>query len=169
MADYSFTTRWHVEAPIESVWEAIHAARDWPRWWTYVQRVTVLEEGAPDGVGQVQRQEWRTALPYSFVFDARVVTVERPHHLAAETVGELSGTGRWQLSEDGPVTVVRYDWNVRTTKGWMNALAPVARPIFAWNHRTVMDEGGAGLARWLGTRLASPSVHTVNTVAPATG
>lgn len=166
MADYAFTTYWHIEAPIEAVWEAIHATRDWPRWWPYVQQVTTLAEGEPGGVGTLQRQMWRTALPYSFVFDARTVTVERPRRLAAETVGELTGYGCWELTEDGPVTIVRYDWNVRTTKGWMNALAPVARPIFAWNHRRVMDAGGDGLARWLGTRLARPSVHTV---APATG
>ena len=32
-------------------------------------------------------------------------------------------------------------------------LAPLARPVFAWNHHGVMRAGGEGLARRLGVRL----------------
>ena len=35
----------------------------------------------------------------------------------------------------------------------MNLVAPVARPIFRWNHNAVMHQGGAGLADLLGARL----------------
>ncbi len=38
---------------------------------------------------------------------------------------------------------------MRTTKAWMNAIAPLARPVFAWNHHAVMKQGGVGLAREL--------------------
>jgi hypothetical protein len=48
---------------------------------------------------------------------------------------------------------VTYDWNVRTTKRWMNVLAPVARPAFEYNHNVVMRRGGEGLAQRLGCRL----------------
>ena len=51
------------------------------------------------------------------------------------------------------MTAVVYEWNVRTTKQWMNLLAPIARPVFAWNHDTVMGWGGEGLARRVGGRL----------------
>ena len=33
-----------------------------------------------------------------------------------------------------------------TTKAWMNLLAPVARPVFEWNHDWVMARGGEGIA-----------------------
>jgi hypothetical protein len=39
----------------------------------------------------------------------------------------------------------------------MNLLAPVARPIFAWNHHAVMRNGGVGLTRKLGARLVAQS------------
>ena len=48
---------------------------------------------------------------------------------------------------------VLYDWRVSTTKPWMNALGPVARPVFEYNHDVVMRWGGEGLARRLGCRL----------------
>jgi hypothetical protein len=44
------------------------------------------------------------------------------------------------------MTHVRYDWIVDTTKRWMILLAPVARPLFAWNHHAVMRRGQEGLA-----------------------
>ena len=47
-----------------------------------------------------------------------------------------------------------YEWNVATTRqSGVNLVAPVARPIFAWNHDWVMARGGEGLARRLGARL----------------
>lgn len=35
----------------------------------------------------------------------------------------------------------------------MNALTPIARPLFAWNHDRLMNAGGRGLAALLGVRL----------------
>ena len=46
-------------------------------------------------------------------------------------------------------------WNVRTTKPWMNLLAPLARPLFKWNHDVVMGWGAEGLARKLGVESLS--------------
>jgi hypothetical protein len=70
-----------------------------------------------------------------------------------EAAGELTGTGHWRLFEQDGVTAVTYDWRVRTTKAWMNALAPLARPVFEYNHNIVMGWGGQGLAQRLGCNL----------------
>ncbi len=51
------------------------------------------------------------------------------------------GTGRWKLTSADGGTLVRYDWDIRTTRRWMNLLAPVARPAFSWNHAELMREG----------------------------
>jgi hypothetical protein len=73
--------------------------------------------------------------------------------MEGDAVGELEGTGIWRLFEQNGVTAVVYDWDVATTKRWMQLLAPVARPVFEYNHDVVMRWGGEGLARRLGTRL----------------
>jgi hypothetical protein len=93
------------------------------------------------------------------VFDTRTVKIEPPHLLEAEATGELVGTGVWQLKEEAGAGAVhvQYDWRVRTTRPWMNLLAPVMRPAFAWNHSVVMRRGGQDLARYLGARLLSAS------------
>ncbi|MBC3227501.1 SRPBCC family protein [Serratia fonticola] len=47
----------------------------------------------------------------------------------------------------------RYTWHVRTTTLWMNCLAPLAAPLFRWNHDAVMRAGAKGLAQRLGTSV----------------
>ena len=79
--------------------------------------------------------------------------VEPPLLLEGIAIGELQGRGLWQLSTAGSETIVRYDWNVETTKRWMNFVSPIARPLFEWNHNVVMGWGAKGLAQRLGTSI----------------
>ena len=156
MSTYRFLTTWCLEAPRERVWEPIWDSEGWPGWWSGVVSVQKLADGDEDGVGQVGRYRWRSRLPYDLDFEMTTTRVARPHLIEGQAEGELAGTGRWRLfEEDGaaPVTAVVYEWNVSTTRPWMNLLAPVARPVFAWNHDWVMRSGGEGLARLLGCRL----------------
>jgi hypothetical protein len=156
MADYHFVSTWQFQAPIERVWEEIYHAERWPSWWKYVVGVHELEPGGPDGVGKRQRLLFRTRLPYTLGFDVLVTRVRPPSELEAEATGELEGTGRWVLTSADGGTLVRYYWDIRTTRWWMNLLAPVARPAFAWNHDELMREGGESLARCLGVDLVAP-------------
>jgi uncharacterized protein YndB with AHSA1/START domain len=153
MADYAFLTTWLLDAPRERVWEAIYDQERWPQWWRGVEEAEEVRPGEEDGVGTVARMVWKSLLPYRVEFEVTTTRVERPHLLEADAVGELTGVGRWRLYEQGGVTAVLYEWNVSTTKAWMNLLAPLARPAFEWNHDWVMAHGGTGIARLLGCRL----------------
>lgn len=141
MAEYHFVSTWQIQAPIERVWEEIYHAERWPAWWKYVTGVDELEPGAADGVGKRMRLLFRTRLPYTLGFDLQVTRVQPPSGLEARATGELDGTGRWTLTSADGGTLVRYDWDVRTTRRWMNLLAPAARPVFRWNHDELMREG----------------------------
>ena len=70
--------------------------------------------------------------------------------------GDLNGQGRWRLLEEAGVTAVLYEWNVSTAKPWMKAVAPLARPLFAWNHDAVMRQGAGGW-RSCSARRCSPA------------
>ena len=155
MADYSFVTLWRFRAPLDPVWQLIYRSEEWPTWWRGVERVELLEPGGDDGVGALHRYTWRSRLPYRLAFDMRLTRVEPLSLIEGEAVGELTGTGRWRFAHVWGVTRVRYDWNVRTTKPWMNLLAPVARPVFKWNHDVVMNWGAEGIARRLGVERLS--------------
>jgi uncharacterized protein YndB with AHSA1/START domain len=150
---YALVTHWNLDAPIARVWEALNDVAAWPRWWPYVLAVEERAPGDQVGVGAVRRYTWGSRLPYRLSFDMRVTVVDAPHVLEGQAEGELTGTGRWTLSEDGAMTRVRYDWEVTTSRAWMNALAPLLAPAFRWNHGQVMAAGARGLARYLGVQL----------------
>jgi uncharacterized protein YndB with AHSA1/START domain len=156
MPSYEFLTTWCLEAPRERVWDAIWESERWPEWWRGVVAARTVLAGDESGVGQVGRYTWRSRLPYDLEFEMATTRVAKPHLLEGEARGELAGIGRWRLFEqdgDVPVTAVIYEWNVSTTRPWMNLLAPLARPVFEWNHDWVMRNGGEGLATLLGCRL----------------
>ncbi|MGH3103917.1 MAG: SRPBCC family protein [Gaiellaceae bacterium] len=156
MAGYRFLTTWVVDAPREAVWDLVYHPEGWPEWWPGVVRVDKLDGGGEDGVGSAFRHHWRSVLPYTVVFETLTTRVELPHLIEADASGGLAGTGRWRFFA-GDVTAVTYEWDVRTTKAWMNALAPMGRPVFEWNHKSIMRRGGEGLARRLGARLLAQS------------
>jgi hypothetical protein len=141
---------------LAGVWDAIFDAEGWPEWWPGVESVERLVQGEDSGVGSGFRNRWRSVLPYMLEFDARTTRVERPRLIELEAIGELAGRGRWRIFP-GAVLAVTYEWEVQATRPWMNLLAPVGRPLFAWNHHTVMRRGGAGLARHVGGRLLAHS------------
>jgi uncharacterized protein YndB with AHSA1/START domain len=153
MAEYRFLTTWLLQAPREPIWDAIYESEKWPEWWHGVVEAEKLEEGDESGVGQYGRYVWKSKLPYRLEFFVRTTKVEKPHLLEGNAEGELAGVGRWRLFEQGGVTAALYEWNVRTTRPWMNLLSPVARPIFAVNHDYVMRNGAHGLAKLLGVPL----------------
>jgi uncharacterized protein YndB with AHSA1/START domain len=155
MTHYEFLTRWQLDAPLDEVFELLRDSGRYPDWWKGVKRVELLRTGSEDGIGDVSRFTWRSVLPYSLSFDLSVTRVARPFVIEGQATGELEGTGIWTLStaDHGGGTEVVYDWRVRTTKAWMNAFGPLARPAFAWNHDVVMRQGAKGLAAALGARL----------------
>ncbi|CDY74358.1 hypothetical protein BGLT_00645 [Caballeronia glathei] len=153
MREYRFSTVWCIEAPVHDVWDAIHDSARWPEWWKSVERVVELDSGDGDGLGAVVRYIWKGVLPYRVVLDMRITRIEPLKTLEGVASGMVEGIGRWHFSALGGATEVRYDWHVRTTRPWMNLLAPVARPVFRWNHDSVMRAGGLGLARLLNARL----------------
>lgn len=147
MAQYSFTTIWRVHTPIEKTWDAILRSDQYPTWWKSVVKVVLLKPGDANGIGAVVRTTWKTHLPYGFSFDTRVVRIEPLQTIELEAFGDLQGTGLWTLTRAGDETIVQYDWQVKTTKAWMNLIAPIAKPFFSWNHAAVMQDGADGLAR----------------------
>lgn len=151
---YEFVTIWRFDAPLEKVWAEIKDSGSWSSWWKGVLSVVQIAEGNEEGIGSIHRSRWKSALPYTLEFDSEVVRLENLKLIEARAFGELEGIGLWSFSgESGRETVVRYDWKVKTTKSWMNYLAPVAKPIFRWNHDVVMKWGGEGLAKKLGCKL----------------
>jgi Polyketide cyclase / dehydrase and lipid transport len=154
MAEYAFLTTWLLESPRQPVWDAIYDQERWPKWWRGVEEAEKLRDGDGGGdLGSVSRMVWKSLLPYRVEFEVTTTRIEPLHLLEGHAVGELDGIGRWRFYEQDGITAVLYEWNVSTTKPWMNRLAPLLRPAFEWNHDWVMARGGEGISALLGCRL----------------
>jgi uncharacterized protein YndB with AHSA1/START domain len=152
-AQYRFLTTWLVATPCEPCWNVIEDPVAWPEWWRGVERVEERDAGDGARIGSRYLVQWRSRIPYSLTFEFTVERVEPPALLAGVAHGQLDGHGCWRLFERDGVTAVVYEWDVETTKPWMNLVGPIARPVFEYNHDVVMRWGGEGLARRLGVRL----------------
>jgi hypothetical protein len=93
-------------------------------------------------------------LPYRVVFEVRATRIEKLVAIEGTAEGDLAGIGRWKFSRQGKLSVVQYEWHVRSKRWWMNLAAPVARSIFIRNHAQIMEQGGKALARLLKAPLA---------------
>jgi uncharacterized protein YndB with AHSA1/START domain len=153
MAQYRLVTFWRIEAPLHQVYDAVSESLHWPHWWEGAEHVEQLDEGKDGGIGSVRRYTWKSRLAYKISFDAHATRIEPLAALEANVKGDLEGTGTWRFSHDKGLTIVCYEWQVRTTKQWMNLLAPIARYLFEQNHHALMQNGAEGLARLLGARL----------------
>ncbi len=109
--------------------------------------------GDANGIGSIRRYSWQGDLPYPVVFEVRSTRIEALVAIEGCAQGDLEGTGRWLFSHNGEVSVVRYEWHVRSVRWWMNLFVPLARRIFIRNHARIMTQGGEGLARRLGAAL----------------
>jgi uncharacterized protein YndB with AHSA1/START domain len=148
-ADYHYVSSWQLCAPIDRVWAAISDLDQLPTWYPAVKEVQTLATGDDQGVGTRVRYVIKGRLPMRLTVQGTITRVDPPREAELRAEGDLAGTGRWLLDQQGDITTARYLWDVHTTKPWMNLVAPVARPLFTWNSRGVMLEAGEGLARFL--------------------
>lgn len=153
MAEYQFTPLCRIKAPLPTVWEVLYHPDIWPSWWKNLLQVVEIGKGDALGIGALHRYTWQGVLPYRITFDRYIVNIVPLQLLEGQASGEVEGVGQWRLSSDGVYTLARYTWQVRTTTLWMNCLAPLAAPLFRWNHDAVMRAGAKGLAKRLGTSV----------------
>jgi uncharacterized protein YndB with AHSA1/START domain len=150
MSAYRFLTTWLLDAPRVPVWDTIYDAERWPQWWRGVVRCDVVDE-------RLWRSAWRSVLPYTLEFEFEILHVDRPNVLEGRARGELEGSGVWRMYESTLGTASTWEWNVGTSKRWMNAFGPAARAAFACNHHRIMRWGAEGVARELGCALIAAS------------
>lgn len=153
MAEYRLLTIWRIEAPLDEVYAAIQNSLRWPDWWPGAQKVEQVAAGGADGIDNVRRYSWQGQLPYRLMVDVKTTRIEKLVAIEGTAQGDLEGIGRWHFSRQGAVSVVRHEWHVRSTRWWMNLIAPLARSMFIRNHALVMAQGGEGLARRLNSTL----------------
>jgi hypothetical protein len=156
---YSFVTKWQLKAPLQDVWDAIYDSMEWPQWWHGVQAVIEIEKNDARGINGVRNYTWKSVLPYKLTFNMRLTEKESLQRLKGIAFGELEGDGEWLFTEKNGIIYIQYNWNVVTTKKWMNTFGFLLKPFFVFSHNAVMHWGGKGLAKKLGTTLLKGQIN----------
>jgi hypothetical protein len=151
---FAFFDEWRLAAALDAVWATVRDVEAWPDWWPSVRSVTPVSGGTP----QTWEFRFRTRLPYDMAFAAELRGDDPLAGVEAQVTGRVRGRGRCRAAAIDGGTLVRFDWWVQPQLTWMRVVAPVARPVFRWNHRALMAEGASSLARRLDTHLLADPV-----------
>ena len=153
---YSFRTRWVIQASLEEVWKAILESEAWPGWWNDVLEVREIREGDDRGIGSIRLYTLKSPMGYKLRFHLLLTVRTEGKLLQGIATGDLEGTGSWHFSElsDNQIEISCL-WQVSTRISWMNALAFLLGPVFRYNHAQVMKRGARALAKKLNAPLLS--------------
>jgi hypothetical protein len=153
LLEFKIPTRWLVKGSADEVYDLISKPEDFVRWWSDVYlRVEEVEPGDENGIGRVHDLHTRGWLPFTLVWQSRVIEARKPVRLVIEALGDLEGRGEWRFRQDGESVQVAFDWRVIANKPLIRYLVPVLKPMFAANHHWAMQRGLEGLERELGHR-----------------
>lgn len=149
MVHYQFETELVLTAPMDEIFETVRHVERYHEWWPSVRRSELVTAGNEAGIGHHTSHMIRGPLGYRMRFDLKAIEIEHPRHARYLVRGDLIGTATYLLEPSAEGTLVRFLWNVSTTKRWMAMLGPITRATFLWSHSAVMREG----ARAMGTLL----------------
>ncbi|TNC52324.1 polyketide cyclase [Rubellimicrobium rubrum] len=142
MSRYHIVTTWRIEASLEEVAAILSDIAGLTTWWPSVYlAVEETARGDATGVGKEVALLTKGWLPYTLRWSFRVIEVDPPRRVVLVPVGDFTGRGEWTFAQEGPVAVIRYDWEVEARKPMLRALTWLLRPVFTANHNWAMRRG----------------------------
>lgn len=151
--DFHIITTWRIPGRIADIAAILTDAIALPDWWGEVYLSTAITApGDEAGIGRKVAVQSKGRLPYHIVWTAELVSTHLPHSWEIAATGNLVGRGVWTPEQRGDVALVQYDWRVAADRPLFRRLAPLLRPLFAWNHNWAMARGEAALIRELARR-----------------
>jgi hypothetical protein len=148
---------WRVAGTPDEVAAILGDAALLPRWWPSVYLAVEPLPGTPEagtpeenrpvpGIPAPALLHTKGWLPYTLRWTMTVTEPVTSGGFALTAAGDLNGTGRWTFEQDGPETVITYDWQVSAAKPLLRRLSWLLKPAFAANHRWAMARGHESLA-----------------------
>ncbi|QAY71521.1 SRPBCC family protein [Xylanimonas protaetiae] len=178
MRDFRLVSRWHVDAPVDVVWDVLaDPAFTWPRWWPALAAEEVVASGGrtADRWSRV-RVRVRSPLGWSLRFGLVLKSSHEPvaghaGRALLRASGDLVGTAAVVVAalpaplpeddDDGGATEVTLTWAVGIGRDDVvgRVLSLLPRWALVRAHAAVMRSGERGLRVWL-ERVSPTSAAT---------
>jgi uncharacterized protein YndB with AHSA1/START domain len=137
---YRFVDEWLVPAAPEWVYGLLSCPREYPDWWgdAFLEGEGDVGPAAP---GKRAHLVTRGRLPYRLLWELVCLEATAPTKLVSRIDGDFVGRGTWTITPTDTGARAVLEWDVEVRKGIVRHLAPLLRPVFAWNHRWAMQRG----------------------------
>lgn len=126
----------------EALWAAITDVEQYRLWWPWLRGF--------EAQGLVVGDAWRCVvqppLPYTLRFTVTLDEVVEPRLVRATVSGEIVGTARLDIAEDGDGGEMRLTSSLSPDNRMLRAVASVARPVVRFGHDWVLDTGARQFA-----------------------
>jgi hypothetical protein len=161
---YDWDTEWNIAAPLPDVYRVMTNPDEQHHWWPSMQvaRSTTRADGQPGGTVTYQVKQAQSVARFvrPFVITSVTEDVEPERRTRSVVTGDLIGVldTLFYARPDGG-TRIRYHWYVRVRNPLFNLAGFFAARMFRASHDHVMDEGEAGLNRYLReiTHITAPA------------
>ena len=142
--------RYELPAPRAAVWDLISDMSAYRGWWAWLRVF--------DASGLTQGAEWRCQvqppLPYLVRFRVHLEEVDAPRIVRARVSGDVVGTARLELDEDGAGCVATLSSTLAPGNSTLRLVSRLAGPIARFGHDWVLESG----ARQFIARAVTPAL-----------
>lgn len=126
----------------DELWATIAEVDRYRAWWPWLRRL--------DAGGLAVGERWicvvQPPLPYAVRFTLTIEHVEQPYLVVARVTGDIGGTARLDIAEDGAGCVARLRSELSPSHRALQVVARVASPVVRFGHDWVLDTGARQFA-----------------------
>ena len=148
---FRFEEEWNFpDASVAEVYEVLAHGELLPQWWKGVYlKARKLSPSRQPQVGDRLAVQARGFLPYKLDFIIEAAELSPNSRVVVKTFGDFEGRWSATLTKRPEGAHVDLVWEVTVEKPALKRLAPLLRPLFAWNHRWTTPRGERGLRAFL--------------------
>lgn len=136
------TRELHFDADRHAVWAAMSRVTDFPRWWPWLRGF----DGAELATGSVWSCVIQPPVPYALRVTVALDEVVAPALVVATVAGDLSGTARLVLDDDGDGCRVVLSSRLTPHQGIPRLVARLAPAVARFGHDWVLEIGARQFA-----------------------
>ena len=149
----TFVDEWQVRAPLSAAFAVLSDLRTYAEWGGATYRS--CQTDGPPALGRVVQVCIKGPLPMQLRFAATITHLESPREIRMTASGDFDGDWHLRLEQEGDVVNVRSQWRLTPRRPPPRLLEPLLRPLFRWNHTSMINRANAGLQRYVDARGAS--------------
>ena len=135
--DVSYCGSHRFDASPQELWDELGRVDRFEDWWPWMRDVRL--QGTALAPGSVISFGIDPPVPLEMTISVAVTASEEPNWLEGDVSGDLSGTARLELVEQGDHSICTVSWDVEIANRGIRRVIKVARPMLLWAQRWAVE------------------------------